>query len=125
MMYSLVKTGGLDELCLLRIEMGVLDLPGVVVSDCNAASGYARYFDSETGLGHIDQEELFSRYWTNSDYTLQARHKSRMCAEVLVPGRIEPSFVFGAYVGSTTARESLGRIAPSLKVVIDPAKFFR
>ena len=47
-----------------------------------------------------------------------------MCAEVLVPDRVEPSLILGVYVGSTAVAASLAIVAPSLNVTVDAAKFF-
>ena len=124
MMYSITKSQGVDEICLLRVDVAVLDLPGTVITDCNAASNYVRFSEPTTGLSRIDKDELFSTYWTHSDQVQEWRHKSRMCAEVLVPDRVEPSKIIGAYVGSDAALASLAIAAPSLNVTVDTAKFF-
>ena len=50
MMYSITKSQGVDEICLLRVDVAVLDLPGTVVTDSNAASGHAKFSDPTTGL---------------------------------------------------------------------------
>ena len=55
MMYSITKSQGVDEICLLRVDVAVLDLPGTVVTDSNAASGHAKFSDPTTGLSGIDQ----------------------------------------------------------------------
>ena len=124
MMYRITKTHGVDRICLLRVDVAVLDLPGTVITDCNAASNYVRFSEPTTGLSRIDKDELFSTYWTHPDQAQEQRHKSRMCAEVLVPDRVEPSKIIGAYVGSDAAFASLAIAAPSLNVTVDTAKFF-
>ena len=124
MMYRVTKSQGVDGICLLRVDVAVLDLTGTVVTDCNAASGYAKFSEPTTGLRGIDRAELFSTYWTHPDQVQEWRHKSRMCAEVLVPDRVEPSKIIGAYVGSDAAFASLAIAAPSLNVTVDAAKFF-
>ena len=124
MMYRITKTHGVDRICLLRVDVAMLDLPGTVITDCNAASNYVRFSEPTTGLSRIDKDELFSTYWTHPDQAQEQRHKSRMCAEVLVPDRVEPSKIIGAYVGSDAAFASLAIAAPSLNVTVDTAKFF-
>ncbi len=47
-----------------------------------------------------------------------------MCAEVLVPDRVDPAFIMGAYVRGEEDRARLARIAPTLEVVVDGDLFF-
>ena len=124
MMSAVVKPGGSDGICLLRVDLNVLDLPDVVITDCNAASNYVRFFDLDVGFQNIDHDEIFSVSWNHSDYFTRTRHGSRMCAEVLVPDRVDPSLILGAYVGSPIAFASLVAVAPSLNVAVDTARFF-
>lgn len=84
------------ELCVLRIDPVVLDLGGVIVTDRNAASN-ARFSPGKTGLALIDREQVFAEYWIHSgDELATDNHKKIKCAEVLVPSRIPPNYVFGA-----------------------------
>ena len=43
------------ELCVLRINTDVLDLPGVVITDGNASSDYASFRAAPQGLKIVDQ----------------------------------------------------------------------
>lgn len=126
MMFTVLRKGTVDELCLLRVSADVVDIDGVVIADCNASSDYVRFADATRGLRLIDDEEAFAQYWTHpGDPIAQTRHKSRMCAEVLVPDRVEPAYIHGAYVGSTAGQQQLQAAAPGLGVTIDGYKFFR
>ncbi len=102
----------------------VLNLPGVVITDCNASSDYVRFTDVQRGLALIDRTEVFARYWTHDDPISQMRHKSRMCAEVLVPHAVDPRFIMGAYVGSDAAATKLHAAARQLDVTRDGYRFF-
>lgn len=125
MMYTITRSQGVDGICLLRVDVAVLDFPGTVVTDCNASSGYAKFSEPSIGLSGIDRDELFSARWDQHQRDgLRLRHRSRMCAEVLVPDRVGPSLILGAYVGSKTAAASLAAAAPSLNVTVDDDKFF-
>lgn len=124
MMYTVVQSLGVEGVCLLRVDLNVLDLPGVVIADCNAASDYVRFFGPATGLQEIDHDEVFSGSWDHLDYYRKTRHRSRMCAEVLVPDRVEPSLILGAYAGSPSALESLNKSVASLNITVDAYKFF-
>jgi ssDNA thymidine ADP-ribosyltransferase, DarT len=113
------------ELCVLRIDPAVLDLDGVVVTDRNAASN-ARFSPGKTGLSLIDREQVFAEYWIHSgDELATDNHKKIKCAEVLVPSRIPPDYIVGAYVSCVQSARRLGEIAPQLPVTMDAHLFFQ
>src|SRR5206468_3205404 len=80
------------SLCVLRISPDVLDLPGAIVTDGNAAGKYVRFAPAPRGLRIVDRELTFAEYRSDSDYIAYCQKKSAKCAEVLVPDRIDPSF---------------------------------
>jgi hypothetical protein len=86
------------ELAVLRVRTDALDLPGVVVTDGNAASHATRFGAPAEGLARINKAVTYARYWTHNDPYEHAEHKRRMCAEVLVPDCLPPGFIVGAYV---------------------------
>ena len=55
----------------------------------------------------------------------ERRHKAIKCAEVLVPNRVAPDYVIGAYVSGATSRTRLAKVAPSLEVTIKADLFFQ
>lgn len=87
-----------QSLCVLRLQHDVLDLPGVMLSDQNAASKWARYFASPAGLQHLDKDRIYARDWRSTDTIDYWRRKSAKCAEVLVPDVVSASFIAGAYI---------------------------
>ncbi len=113
------------ELCVLRISPDVLDLPGAVITDGNAASDYVRFFASPAGLANVDYEEVFAEYWIDADPIKGYHKRFAKCAEVLVPDRVDPHFVIGAYVSCSDARRALKAAAADLEVTIDARLFFR
>lgn len=108
MLYRRAKhEGRIDSLCVLRVATEVLNAPGVVIADCNAASSTVEFYDQiDDGLAALNKWELFAKSWEND---LQRR--SRMQAEVLVPGVVGSEYLTRAYVGSNRAEASLRRIA--------------
>lgn len=84
------------DLCVLRISSEVLDLPGVVISDGNAASAYVRFAPAPAGLAIVDRELAFARYWTDPDPIEWFRRSVARCAEALVPDQLDPRFIQGA-----------------------------
>jgi hypothetical protein len=113
------------EICVLRISAAVLDLPGVVVTDRNAARGWARFREPDAGLERLDKDELFADDWRHpGDPVAYDRHKGLKCAEVLVPERVPPDLIIGAYVSCEASRRQLKELCPKLVVCQFPHLFF-
>lgn len=113
------------DLCVLRVSPDVLDLPEVVIADGNAASAYTAFWPSPAGLGKVDKDLVFAEYWTDPDGIQQMRKARAKCAEVLVPDRVAPRYVFGAYVSSQEAMERFEGLVPEFSVAINAHLFFR
>lgn len=111
-------------LCVMRVDREVMRLPGVVLSDQNAASDYAR-FRAFAQIGEIDMDRVYAADWRHQDRITYFRQKAAKCAEVLVPERVEPRFLIGAHVVDAAARDRLYALGFSLPVEITPALFFR
>lgn len=94
-------------LCVLRVHTDVLDLPDVVVTDCNASRDYTRFKPALEGLAGIDRELVFAEQWTHSNPIEEYRRKGIKCAEVLVPDQVDPRFIMGAYVSCTQSQNEL------------------
>ena len=112
-----------DRICVLRIAPTVLDLPDVIVSDRNAARGWARLSPVQEGVAMLDREQVFAEFWLHDDPLEQDEHKGVKCAEVLVPDRIAPQYIRSAYVASACA-EAAFRECCTLPVEIKSGMFF-
>lgn len=113
------------ELCVLRIDSRVLDLPGVVVTDGNASSGYVRFAVAPHGLSIVDQELTFAEDWRHSDPIQYYRQKFAKCAEILVPDHVDPHFLMGVYVSCDESLARLNSMGVSVMATIDRHLFFR
>lgn len=114
-----------DSLCVLRVSTEVLNIEGAVISDQNAASDYVRFLHpSQWGL--LDFDDIFALDWRHpGDQIAYWRHKARKCAEILVPHRVEPKFLTGAYVVDPAAQARLIGLGFHLPITVDPVLFFR
>ncbi len=93
-----------NDICVLRVDQGVLNLPNVIITDRNAATDMVRFWNVADGLARLDYQRLFAQYWTHPDDLYdQANHKAEKCAEVLVPDRVEAEMIMGAYVANRIA----------------------
>jgi hypothetical protein len=113
------------KLCVLRIDTSVLDLPNVVIADQNASSRYVRFGKSPDALLRIDRERLFAHSWQHDDQLEQWRHASLKCAEVLVPDRVEPALIMGAYASCPETLQYLLNFFSPATVVLNADLFFQ
>jgi hypothetical protein len=113
------------DLCVLRISTAVCSIQGVVLTDCNASSDYVRFLHpSQWNL--LDFEEIYAMDWRHpGDAPAYYRHRSRKCAEVLVPHRVDPERLVGAYVVDQAAAQRLADVGFALPIAVDPVLFFR
>ena len=113
------------EICVMRINSKVIDLPDVIIADQNASSDYVRFYPVSKGLEAIDKDRLFARYWTHRDSQYEEwAHKSVKCAEVLIPSKVEPRYILGAYVANQKALDSIKNLRMDLTVCIKSDIFF-
>lgn len=112
-----------DSICVLRIRNIILTMQGVIVTDQNA--GRDCWFKSvEDGLPLMKKEEVFAEFWLNkSDSIEEYRLKGVKCAEVLVPERVPPDTIVGAYVANKIALAAFKQVSP-LPVEINVSVFF-
>ena len=87
-----------QSLCILRVSTEARHLQGAVLTDSNASSSYVRFLSIDQ-VNELDLEAIYSSDWRHPDDPIAYfRHKSQMCAEFLVPHRLPPKFIQGAYV---------------------------
>lgn len=118
------RLGMVDSLCVLRVSTAVLDLPSVVITDGNAASGSTAFHPSPSGLAKIERDMVFAEYWTDGNGIANWEKKRVKCAEALVPDRVDPQHILGARVRSQAVRSTVATLAPGLAVAVDPKLFF-
>jgi len=74
----------------------------------------------------IDRDLVFAERWTHPDDLIeQLRHRSIKCAEVLVPDRVDASFITGVYISGSIGQNALAAVAPGLAATVYGYMFFR
>ena len=114
-----------SEICVFRISTNVLYLPGAVIADGNAASDYTAFWPAPDGLAKLDKALVLAEYWTDPDIFAYWNKKRVRCAEVLIPQRVPPEYIMGAYVSCDEAQARLTAAVPQLTVTVDAHLFFR
>lgn len=104
-MLSRLLYDGREDLIILRVSEAVLDIPGAVLTDGNAASDPTRFLPSPKGLENLDKDLIFATYWTDPDPLIKLEKKRVRNAEVLIPNSVHPGFITGFYVQSQSDQE--------------------
>ena len=112
-----------NTICVLRFAATVIDLPDVIVTDRNAAKDWARFYPTENGLSMLNAERIFAADWRDPDQYVYWDKKGAKCAEVLVPDKVEPHYIFGAYVANQTAMIAF-QMTSDLNVELKTDMFF-
>lgn len=112
------------EVAVIRVSPAVLDQPGTVITDGNAASAATRFYASPAGLAALDRDRVYAEYWTDSNLWEQWERKRQRCAEVLVPDVIVLALIRGCYVCQDAGIARCREVAPDLAVEVCPRVFF-
>ncbi|NQU39987.1 MAG: DUF4433 domain-containing protein [Lentisphaerae bacterium] len=111
-------------LCVLRVSIEILTIPGAVITDQNAVSAYVK-FSAPDRLRFMDLDYIFALNWKHPENQIEEwRHSSAKCAEILIPHRIPPHSLLGAYVLNEEARSQLTGFGFTLPIEIDADLFF-
>jgi ssDNA thymidine ADP-ribosyltransferase, DarT len=114
-----------EDVCVLTLSTGAFLIDKAVITDQNAASDYVRFL-SPTQWRVLEFEDIFALDWRHPDDPYRYyRHKSRKCAEVLVPRSVPPNMIIGAYVPDDSARDRLRQTGFTLPIIVQPEFFFR
>lgn len=129
MMYRIIKQykndTDIEGLCVLKISVAVSKQNHVAFTDQNAATRFSRFFSLDKAKKHINFDRVYAKYWTDDDHAEYQRKKAAKCAEILVPHKVEPDFIKGAYVVNEAAKTKLLKTGFSLPIVVKSNMFFR
>lgn len=113
-----------EDVCVLQVSTKVFELSGVVITDQNAASDYARFL-APWQHAMLDFEAIYARDWRHpEDQREEWKHKSKKCAETLVPSVVPTQFITGAYVSSENNSLRLRREGFLKPIYVDSDLFF-
>ncbi|MEN4476181.1 DUF4433 domain-containing protein [Mycolicibacterium cosmeticum] len=122
MMYD--RRGMRANMVVLRISHSVLDIPGVVIADGNAASSGTKFAASPAGLAGLDPERVYAHSWDHPDPWIKRERKRQRSAEVLVPHRIGPEHIVGGYVHIADGIDRCNIVSADLAVEVNAYVFF-
>jgi len=113
-----------DSFAVLRVSPQVLDLPGAVITDGNAAASATRFDASPKGLAGLDADRVFAQSWDHPDPWIKQERKRQRCAEVLVPHRVGPEYLLGGYVSAEGGIIACNRLTPALTMEVNSYIYF-
>lgn len=109
-----------DTLAVVRVSHKVVDLPDVIVADRNAAADDVIFRPAAEGVAALDENEVYAEVWN-----MTRDSKQKRCAEVLVPNRIPPQYIEGAYVRTQQCKTTLAPSCPSgFPIVVNGHLYF-
>ena len=114
-----------EEMCVLAISSDVLNFPNCIVSDKNASTDYARFYEPMEAMRSLDFDKIYAKNWNHDDPIEKRIHKAIKCAEILIPDQVPYSFVLSACVLDQNAKERMEGIGFDKTIHIKPAVFFR
>lgn len=123
MMYK--RRSQAEYLCILKISLEIFDLEGVVVSDRNASSSYARFYAPSVGINMLDFETIYMKDWNSEDHFTKLYQKSVKCAEILVPNKVDSKYIMAACVINEINKDKLIDLGFKQEIVISKSNFFR
>ena len=114
-----------EDICVLKVSDTILNLPDVILSDQNASSQYARFFEPSLGIAKLNYSMIYATSWTDDDYISYWRKKGSKCAEVLVPNRVPYKYIVSAAVKNENDKNKLIDLGFTKPVLIIPELFFK
>jgi hypothetical protein len=79
------------NICVLSVSTAILQIEGVVITDCNAASDYVRFLHPSQ-ISLLDFDAIFALDWTHrNDATAYWRHRSQKARRFWCRGLSNPS----------------------------------
>jgi hypothetical protein len=120
MLYRVTHGGSVDHVAVLGVKREVLGLPGVFISDGNAASGNSTINANSPSLVEAIANQVGTIWWGAVDGS------RRSMAECLVPDYVPPNYLECVYVEDHTVanrvREIIGN---SLSIIPQATMFFQ
>ena len=113
-----------EDVLVLKIDIRIIDLPDVIISDQNASSKYARFYEPSEAIDKLDFSMIYSRDWNDSNLFMYYKKKSAKCAEILVPDRIDPKYIIAAAVRDYDDKKRIEQYGFDRKIVVEPDWFF-
>lgn len=116
------------SIVVIGVSPNILDAPRVAVSDGNAAAKPTKFFRVRSPMfNELDSRPIFTSSWyesTDSDFE-KDESRRKVCAEVLVPNAIPPTYFRRIYCSNSDTASQIAIYSGKLDVVVDEQMFFQ
>jgi len=121
MLYRVAHNSGVEDLAVLSVRREILDLPGVFMTDGNAASDNSQMNPVSPSRLGIIANQIETIWWDAVD------GKRKSMAECLVPDIVPPGYLESVYVANHAVADKVKEIVgeSALPVIPQPAMFFQ
>jgi len=113
------------NLCVLGVHPNVMGKQGVAIADGNAANDLTRFWSYPDGLSRLNFDRIFTKNWNDDNIIIRKENKRLMMAEVLVPERVDPSYILRAHISCNEGLRKLMNQDFNLHAFIDANMFFQ
>ena len=113
-----------ETLCVLAIDLSIINTPGCILSDRNAAANLVKFYSPEDGFNKIDFESVYAENWVDPNDPFSPQQQIK-CAEILIPNCVPFSYIKGAYVLNNSAKDQLIQYGFDKKIIINRHVFYR
>lgn len=123
MLYRVAHAASVQDIAIVAFKPQLTEIPGVFITDGNAASGPTEFYSREDGLRALadNWEVIQSEWWRPDDGS-----KRKIMAECLVPKQVPPEMIHAVYVSDHAAADKVRAMVPSrVHVIPEPNMFFR
>ena len=112
------------QIVVVRLSPAVLDIPGTVITDGNAAAGPTAFYPSPAGLTALDEQRVYAQSWLDDDRWTYWEKKRQRCAEVLVPNAVPTDYMLGCYACSDEVATTCRTRVVGLEVEVRASVYF-
>jgi len=119
MLYRVVREKSPNEIAVVGLYPSVLEIPGIYITDGNAANNPTEFFRYRDGLKAIAGIwDVINSEWWNPET------KRKIMAECLIPEAIPPTMIHSIYVASHKIADQVKSIVPRQIPVIPESNMF-
>lgn len=117
MMYRVVKEGYIKDIAIISIKPQVLEEPGVIITDGNAAHNQTQFYSLSDGQGKLKKNwKIIKNEWWDKDNTDGS--KRIIMSECLIPKKVIPTLIDSIFVPSDTVRKKINSWIEKLNIPV-------
>ncbi|HRX60177.1 MAG TPA: DarT ssDNA thymidine ADP-ribosyltransferase family protein [Candidatus Competibacter sp.] len=117
MMYRVAHEKGKNDLAVIGLNSSVLSLPGVFITDGNAANTGTNFYYQREGMAALTEiwDIVNGEWWNSMDGS-----KRKIMAECLIPSNIPPEYIHSIYVANQKIADDLRLTIGTSRVPVVP-----